>query len=244
VRRWFSYEAWHVIHLLSYLAVAVAVPHQLSEGQVLAAGSVERVYWIALYVLAFGAIFIHRAAKPVISSLRHRVRVNRVETIAPGVVSIHLTGSKLRELNAAGGQFFVWRFWTGRTWWHSHPISLSAVPTDTSARITVRDLGAGSKGISSLPPRTRVSFAGPYGLFTDASRIAPKLAIVVAGIGITPVRALLEHSALRKGEATIVLRASTAEETYLWDEILDLARAKGATVYTMIGRRATKPLGA
>ena len=243
VRRWFSYEAWHLVHLLSYLAVAVAVPHQLSEGQVLAAGSVERVYWIALYVLAFGAIFIHRAAKPVIASLRHRVRVDRVETIAPGVVSIHLTGSKLRELNAAGGQFFVWRFWTGRTWWHSHPISLSAVPTDTSARITVRDLGAGSKGISSLPPGTRVSFAGPYGLFTDASRIAPKLAIVVAGIGITPVRALLEHSTLRKGEATIVLRASTAEETYLWDEILDLARAKAATVYTMIGRRATKGPG-
>jgi predicted ferric reductase len=238
VRRKFSYEAWHVIHLISYAAVLVAVPHQLSEGQILAAGSVERVYWLALYILAFGLIFVHRVARPVVASLRHHVTVDRTETIAPGVVSIHLRGVELGALGAAGGQFFVWRFWTGRTWGHSHPISLSAVPTETSARITVRDLGAGSNRISALPPGARVSFQGPYGLFTDASRAAPKLAIAVAGVGITPARALLEHSILSPGEATILLRASTVQETYLWDEILELARAKGATVYTMIGRRA------
>ena len=47
VRRKFSYEGWHIVHLLSYVAVLVAVPHQLSVGGILSAGSVERVYWIA-----------------------------------------------------------------------------------------------------------------------------------------------------------------------------------------------------
>ncbi len=79
----------------------------------------------------------------------------------------------------------------------------------------------------------------PYGVFTDAGRTAPKLAIVVAGIGITPFRAFLEDSKLQPGEATILLRASTREETYLWDEVLELAREKGARVYTMVGKRST-----
>ncbi|MET4704747.1 ferredoxin reductase family protein [Frigoribacterium sp. UYMn621] len=238
VRRKFSYEGWHIVHLLSYVAVLVAVPHQLSVGAILAAGSVERVYWIALYVLAFGSIATYRFAEPVISTFRHRLQVSRVERVAPGVVSIHFSGRNLRSLESAGGQFFVWRFWTGRTWWHSHPISLSSVPTDTSARITVRDLGTGSSAISSVRPGTRVSFEGPYGMFTDAGRTAPKLAIVVAGIGITPVRAFLEDSKVRPGETTILLRASTQDETYLWNEISELAAKKGARLYTMVGKRA------
>jgi ferredoxin-NADP reductase len=154
------------------------------------------------------------------------------------VVSIHLSGRRLRSLESAGGQFFIWRFWTAGTWWHSHPISLSSVATDTELRITVRDLGGGSRSISSVPPGTRVWFEGPYGIFTDAGRTAPKLAIAVAGIGITPVRALLEDSTLRPGEATVLLRASTLEDTFLWNEIDELARAKGAKVVTIVGPRA------
>lgn len=238
VRKKFSYEGWHMVHLLSYIAVLVAVPHQLSVGGILSAGSVERVYWIALYVLAFGSIATYRVAEPVISTLRHGMRVDRVETVAPEVVSIHLSGRNLRSLESAGGQFFVWRFWTGRTWWHSHPISLSSVPTEKTARITVRDLGTGSSAISSVRPGTRVSFEGPYGMFTDAGRTAPKLAIVVAGIGITPVRAFLEDAKVRPGETTILLRASTKDETYLWNEISELAQKKGARLYTMVGKRA------
>ena len=71
-------------------------------------------------------------------------------------------------------------------------------------------------------------------------RTAPKLAIMTAGIGVTPVRALLEQSRLAPGEATILLRASTDEETYLWEEIAELADAKQATLYTMIGRRSRR----
>ena len=243
VRRKFSYEGWHLVHLLSYVAVLVAVPHQLSVGGIFAGGTFERAYWIALYILAFGSIATFRFAEPLVSSIRHRLRVQAVNEVAPGVVSITMSGRSLKSLRSAGGQFFIWRFWTGRTWWHSHPISLSALPSDGTARITVRNLGDGSNAITRVPVGTHVWFEGPYGVFTDAGRTAPKLAIVVAGIGITPVRAFLEDSNIRPGEATILLRASTTEETYLWDEVLDLARRKGAHVYTMVGRRSTGKRG-
>ena len=238
VRKKFSYEGWHLVHLLSYVSVAFALPHQFSVGGILASGSLERAYWICFYIFAFGSIATFRFAKPFFSSIRHRLRVESVDQIAPGVVSITMSGKHLRSLRSAGGQFFVWRFWSEHTWWHSHPISLSSIPTDATVRITVRNLGAGSNSITQVPIGTRVWFEGPYGVFTDAGRTAPNLAVVVAGIGITPVRAFLEDANIRPGEATILLRASTVEETYLWDEVIELARSKGATVYTMVGSRA------
>lgn len=239
VRRKFNYEGWHLVHLLSYLAVAFALPHQLSVGGVLSEGTAQRVYWIALYVLAFGSIATFRFIEPVVSSLRHRITVSGVTPVAPGVVSIHLHGRGLRALGSAGGQFFIWRFWTGATWWHSHPISLSAMPTDTTARITVRDLGAGSRRISRIPAGTKVSIEGPYGIFSDVARTAPKMAVMAAGIGVTPVRALLENPRLQPGEATILLRAGSVDETYLWDELREIAAARGLTLYTMVGHRAS-----
>jgi predicted ferric reductase len=237
VRRRFSYEAWHLIHLLSYVAVLTALPHQLSAGGVLADGTVQRVYWIGLYVLAFGAIGVFRFAVPVIRSARHDIRVAGVERVAPGVVSLHLAGRNLDRLQTSGGQYAIWRFWTGSTWWHAHPISFSAVPTATSARITVRDLGAGSAAISRVRPGTRVSIEGPYGVFTEAQRVAPKVAVVAAGIGITPVRSLLEHSEFRPGEATVILRGSDPGQGYLWREIGALRSMRGNSVYTMLGAR-------
>src|SRR5476651_358126 len=99
VRRKFSYEAWHLIHLLSYVAVLVALPHELSVGGLLAVGTYERTYWILLYVLAIGSIGIYRFIVPVVRSVRHDVRISRMERVSTDVVSIYLTG---RDLTALG----------------------------------------------------------------------------------------------------------------------------------------------
>jgi predicted ferric reductase len=237
VRRRFRYEFWHLIHLVSYVAVLVALPHELSVGGLLAVGTFQRAYWIALYVIAFGAIGVYRFLIPVVRSVRHDLRISRIERVSDDVVSIYLTGRNLTSLGSGGGQYFVWRFWSARTWWHSHPISLSAVPTGTELRITVRQLGRGTTQIARLRRGTRVWLEGPYGLFTDAGRTAPKLAVVAAGIGITPIRALLEHSRLAPGEATILLRGTSEAETYLLDELTAFANQREATLYTSLGRR-------
>jgi predicted ferric reductase len=237
VRRHFRYEFWHLIHLLAYVAVLVALPHELSVGGLLAVGTFQRGYWIALYVIAFGAIGIYRFVIPVARSVRHDLRISHIDRVSDDVVSIYLTGRNLTSLGSGGGQYFVWRFWSGRTWWHSHPISLSAVPTSTELRITVRELGKGTSQIARLRRGTRVWLEGPYGLFTDAGRTAPKLAVVAAGIGITPIRALLEHSRLAPGEATILLRGTSEAETYLLDELTAFAQQRQATLYTSLGRR-------
>lgn len=237
VRRRWPYEAWHVVHLLSYAAVLVALPHQLSAGSVLATGTPQRMYWIALYALAIGSIGFFRFVQPTVVSLRHRIRVVDVVDIAPGVASIHLRGRRLDRLGVRGGQYGIWRFWSSSTWWHAHPVSFSTLPSRDEARITVRGLGAGSTRLGRLGRGTRVSLEGPYGLFTDQARTMPYLAVVASGIGVTPVRTLIESATLRPDEATVLLRGSDPSQSYLWDEILEIGRRTGSRVYSMLGRR-------
>jgi len=237
VRRRMPYEFWYGVHLLSYAAVLIALPHQLSVGGLLAEGTGQRAYWIALYVLAIGGILVFRVARPMLQSLRHALRVERIEWIAPDVASIYLRGRDLARLGARGGQYFFWRFWSGGTWWHAHPVSLSAAPEERRLRITVRVLGEGTRRLARVPVGTRVSFSGPFGLFTDAARTAPRLAIVAAGVGVTPVRALLEAGDVAPGEATVLLRASTEDALFLADELQTLADERGARLYSSVGPR-------
>jgi len=243
VRKVLPYETWHAVHLLSYVAVVLAVPHQLQQGQVLAETTWQRAYWIALYAAALGCVVWFRFVRPAARSLRHRVTVAGVQPLGDGVVSIHLTGRGLSALAARGGQFFMWRFWAAGTWWHAHPLSLSAAPTAHSLRLTVRALGRGSAALAQLQPGTPVSFEGPYGVFTDSSRSHAKVAVVASGIGITPVRAFLEDLKAPPGSVTILLRARNERETPLWGEVHEWARARGHHVFTSIGPRGHGPAG-
>jgi ferredoxin-NADP reductase len=98
-------------------------------------------------------------------------------------------------------------------------------------------LGAGSAKLLALKSGTRVSFEGPYGLFTEEARTTPKAVFVGAGIGITPIRALLEASNLAPNEATVILRGSDPEDVYLWQETYDLCVEKSASLRVIVGHR-------
>ncbi|QIM17954.1 oxidoreductase [Leucobacter coleopterorum] len=239
VRKRLPYEVWHAIHLVSYAAVVVALPHQLSAGAVLGEGTLQRTYWITLYVVAFASILVFRFVRPIVATLKHSFRVLAVERVSNDVVSIYLSGDNLDAFQAVGGQYAVWRFWSRGTWWHAHPLSFSAAPNPAAVRVTLKVSGAGTRAIAGVKPGTRVSFAGPYGTFTSKTRTSPYLSIMSAGIGVTPVRALLEHSALRPGEATILLRGSDSSQTYLWGEVERLAQLTGSSISAMVGRRAS-----
>jgi ferredoxin-NADP reductase len=177
---------------------------------------------------------------PLALTLRHRVRVESVEPVgAPedGVVSVTLRGDGLDRLRVRGGQFFIWRFLAPGQWWQAHPYSLSAAPRGDRLRITVRALGDGSAALARLRPGTPVALEGPYGIFSEASRTRRRLTLVGAGIGVTPIRSLLETASFRPGEATVVLRTPDAADGWLLDEVRALSRARGATLITVPGGR-------
>jgi predicted ferric reductase len=229
------YESWHLLHLYAYLGVALALPHQLWTGGDLVSRPAARAFWWTAWGLTALAVLVFRVGLPVLRSLRHQLVVDRVVREAPGVVSVHLTGRDLHALPVRAGQFFVFRF-AGDGVTRGNPYSLSAAPDGRSLRITAKDLGDGSRRLAGLRPGTRVWVEGPYGRLTSDARTQPKLAVLTAGIGLTPGLALLQET---PDDAVLVHRTHAADDPLLAAELAALER-RGVRVVRLAGPRADR----
>lgn len=229
VRRRLRYETWYFVHLYAYLGVALAFSHQLATGSTFVGRPGARAYWYALYAVTLGSLVLFRLALPLWRSARHGLEVVRVIDEGPGVVSLEIGGRRLDRLKARTGQFFTWRFLTRHHWWEAHPFSLSAAPDGRRLRITVKGLGDYTTSLRDVPPGTRVIVEGPFGGFRAAGR---GVALIAGGVGITPIRALLEDL---PGDIVVVYRASSEEEVILRAELDELAHRRGARLHYAVG---------
>jgi predicted ferric reductase len=237
VRRRLPYEWWYGVHLLAYAGIALAWFHQIPTGNELVLNTTAADYWRALYVATLALLVIFRLLAPATGFVRHRLRVASVVEEGPGVVSIRIEGRRLERLRARPGQFFVWRFLTRGRWWSAHPFSLSAAPDGRSLRITVKALGDHSAHLATLPVGTRVLAEGPFGVFTAAARRSEKMLLIAGGIGITPIRALLEEL---RGDVIVLYRVIAVDELVLRDELRELAARQGHTLHEVVGDHSTE----
>jgi ferredoxin-NADP reductase len=233
------YESWHLLHLYAYLGVGLSLPHELWTGADFVASPLARAYWWTLYLTAAASIVCCRIGLPIWRTLRHDLRVAAIVPESPGVTSVYLRGRHLDRMRVQAGQFFHWRFLGAPGWTRAHPYSLSAAPRPDLLRVTVKDLGDGSAEIGSLKPGLRVMVEGPYGRMTGATRRRRHLTFLACGIGITPMRALLESEFYRPGEAVLIYRARTAADFTFYAEIDRLARERGIAVHYLAGPRGT-----
>lgn len=232
VRRRLRYEAWYLVHLLAYAGIVLAWFHQLPTGNEFIVSPLAAAFWTALYVATLQFVVIFRVIQPVMGSVWHGLRVAEVIHEGPEVVSLRITGRRLDWLNARAGQFFTWRFLDRHRWWESHPYSLSAAPDGRSLRITVKGLGDFSKKVGAIKPGTFVVAEGPFGTFTDDVRARERVALIAGGIGITPIRALLEAMT---GDIALVYRVAHEAELIFRDELERLALARGILLHFVIG---------
>ena len=242
VRNQITYETWWVIHLYTYLGVALAFMHQILTGGMFIGHPLNRAYWIGLYIAVVIAIVTWRIAIPVIRSFKHRLRLSKIQVEGPGVVSLYISGVKLSELNAQGGQFFNWRFLTKDKWHESHPFSLSAAPTDTELRFTVKALGDSSSQIAAIPLGTRVVIEGPYGIFTrDMARQFKHVTLIGGGVGITPLRAIIDEIP-ETTSIDVLFRARSEVDLVLKQELDELSRSRHINVHYLVGSRSDYPI--
>jgi ferredoxin-NADP reductase len=136
----------------------------------------------------------------------------------------------------SGGQFFQWRFLTRDLWWQAHPYSLSALPQPPFLRVTVKVLGDHSRAVARLRPGTRVFVEGPYGAFTHHARSTGRVALIAAGVGTTPVRAMLEDLP-QPVDVAVVIRGSTPEDLVLHNEVVSLVGSRGGRCHAVVGPR-------
>jgi predicted ferric reductase len=231
-RRRLAYETWHFIHLYTYLAVLLAFSHQIAVGSSFVGSPFGRVYWWTLWGAALGTVLLGRVILPLWRNFRHRLRVTAVVPESDNVVSVYMTGRDLHQLGAKAGQFFLWRFLTRDRWWQANPYSLSAAPDGKTLRLTAKAVGDGSASLRSLKPGTRVFAEGPYGAFTTMHQRRTNALLIAGGVGITPIRALLEEI---RGHVVVLYRVNKPEDAVLSQELADIARARGAHLHVITG---------
>src|ERR1035437_5827845 len=234
------YESWHLIHLYAYLGVALALPHQLWTGKDFLTSTAATVFWWTLWAVAAASVLIWRVGQPLWRSLRHQLVVDQVRAENDRVTTVVMRGRMLHRLPVQAGQFLQWRFLDGPGFTRAHPYSLSAAPDGKTLRITAEHLGDGSLRLADLRPGTKVFFEGPYGRLHGGVRTRRKVLLMASGIGITPMRALLEELDQRPGDITVIYRTSSDQDRILVDELTGLAGRRQAGLFIVTGRRAIR----
>jgi predicted ferric reductase len=225
VRRDFRYETWYFVHLFTYLAILLAFSHQLSVGMDFAQHPLFTLYWYALYIAAAGVIIFWRFGGPAFLFWRHRFRVEKLEPAAKDVMSIYVTGRHLDEFRYRAGQFLIWRFLTPGRWWQAHPFSISVAPGHEYLRLSAKGVGDFTRKLPRLKPGSYVLIDGPHGNFTLNRTTKPKLLFIAGGIGITPLRSMLEALPAGTPPPVLVWAARTQADLALRSEIEALVRS-------------------
>jgi predicted ferric reductase len=234
-RRRLRYESWHLMHLYAYLGVGLALPHQLWTGQQFTDSTAKTVFWWTAWTAAAATVLIWRIGRPLLLNLRHQLRVTSVVHEGADIWSVHLEGRLLDRLPVEAGQFLNWRFLGRAGWTRANPYSLSAAPNGHHLRITAQVVGDGSEALRRLVPGSRAIFEGPYGRLSARTRTRPRVALIGAGVGITPLRALAEGLSYAPGEAVLVERF--ASHPVFAREVDELTRTRGLQVLRLPGHR-------
>ncbi|MEY3846344.1 MAG: hypothetical protein RJA66_611 [Actinomycetota bacterium] len=237
-RRKMSYEAWYIVHVLSYLSVLAAIPHQFSSGSDIHGKPVQTIFWVSLYLFVLFNLAWYRVFSPMIRGWKLGLKVAGTQTESSDSVSIYLEGKNISRLGGKAGQFYMLRVLTPTAWWRPHPFSLSAAPNDKYVRFTIGHRGDDTGALQHIKPGTNVMLEGPYGVFTEDRRTKEKVVLVASGIGIPPIRALAESVTGRPGDVTVIYRVRNAADAALLDEVRVLCASRGFKLEIMDGPRA------
>jgi predicted ferric reductase len=234
VRRQLRYETWWKLHLLSYFAVALSFMHQVLTGSLFIFNDTAKRWWIFLYLYTAFTLVMWRFVFRIVRSFRHQLTVDHVEMESDSACSIYIRGQKLHKIHARGGNFFEWRFLSKSLWGQAHPYSLSAAPTDSMLRITVKNLGDHSASLARVQAGTRVVAEGPYGIFTAIRSSGKRVVLIGGGVGIAPLRSILQEFT-PDTQIDLIYRVVRDEELILKKEIDSLITGKQIRVHYLVG---------
>ncbi len=217
VRKKLKFESWYWVHMIVYAAIALAFLHQIHVGGTFTAYPAFRYIWIAIYLFVALNVLYWRFGKVVVNFIRFKFKIDEVVHETDSAVSIYIRGNNLKHWHSKAGQFVLVRILTKQLVAQEHPFSLSYIPKQNRLRITVKGVGDYTKTLQSLKPGASVWISGPYGSFKRDISQNPKRLYIAGGVGITPLRALIEESAGEDG--ALIYGNKTVNDSIFLDEL-------------------------
>ncbi len=237
IRRQMSYETWYFVHLLAYVGFAMSFGHEIVLGELFANDAFSRWLWIALHV-GVGVMLIRGRWGRFVIAAMHPLHIVETRKLNKNTTELRLAGGGLHKMYGDAGQFVIVRPLVKGLWWQAHPFSLSAAPTTDGLRISVKELGDASTSIAHLPRGTRIAVEGPFGATTPQTISDRKVLFIVGGIGVAPVKAMLERLD-RRHQPIVLYRASRHDDLVYANELRGMARDLGGELMTLVGPTAT-----
>lgn len=233
VRKRLKYETWYYIHIFTYLAIFLAWGHQITFGGDFATNKNFILYWYAIYIVVFGNLLIFRFLRQLYLFIKYRFTVEKVIKETNDTTSVYISGKNLSQFKIKPGQFLILRFLDKKRWWQTHPFSLSFFPKDNLLRLTIKNVGDFTSEISQVKKGTPILIDGPLGTFTSKTAIKNKFLFIAGGVGITPIRALIEElSALKKD--IVLLYSNKTNDIVFKKELDELASKNKFIIYYVI----------
>lgn len=237
VRRKLRYEYWYFIHLTVYIAVLTAFWHQITNGTSLLSSELFKVYWISLYLIILGTLAWYRFGQVVWRAYKYQFTVSKVVKEADGVVSIYISTKRpLPDRFFIPGQFGIWRFFAQRLWWQTHPFTISN-GSGNQLRITPKAAGDYTSDLQQIKPGTKLFFDGPHGVFTTERLEGAKPLLIAGGIGITPIRAMLEGLGKRAKDSIIIYNVKGPADLALKAELETIIKKTGGKIYYIFSEK-------
>lgn len=222
VRRKLKYEWWYYVHVFNYLAIALIFlhVHELTETSDY---WIWPVFWFGLYAFTALNVLWFRFARPTLRLWQHKFTVSRVEDLG-AATSIYITGRNMEKFKIDAGQFMIFRFLQKGFWTQAHPFSLSWAPNGRELRITAKKLGDYTIELPKLQAGTQVLIDGPHGVYTEKLISKDKLLFIAGGVGITPIRSILESLGNRFPDKILLYSNKTRAEALLAGELAQLSK--------------------
>lgn len=219
IKKFMEYGTWHLGHLLMYLAVWLVFEHQFNSEDVSAGPAYY--YWYALNYSVFGILIIHRFLRPLIISLRHRFYIEKIVAESADVTSVYLTGRAMDRFSFKSGQFIHVCF-RAPGFREPHPFSLSMAPDGKHLRLSIKSSGDFTSRIKDLKHGTEALLEGPFGRFTEDAAVKSKYLFIAGGIGITPIRSMVESLSERGADFKLIHGIKTPADATFLEEFLGM----------------------
>ncbi len=133
------------------------------------------------------------------------------------MTSVYLTGRRIDRFMFRPGQYANVMF-LSKGYWSPHPFSFSAAPNGQFLRLSIKAIGDFTARIRELRPGTIALLEGPLGAFTAAAP-RDKYLMVAGGIGITPIRALIESLSEAGRDIVLVYAVRTVNDLVFASEL-------------------------
>ncbi|MEI8364529.1 MAG: ferric reductase-like transmembrane domain-containing protein [archaeon] len=225
-----KYELWYLTHLFTYLVIILAFSHQIENGMDLYSNNAFLVYWYVLYIIIIGLLVVYRFLVPIYNYYVHRFVVSRVVKENQDIVSIYIRGNKLNRFKFKAGQFGIFRF-LDKTFYEAHPFSFSRAHSEIELRISIKNLGDFTSKVHEIKRGTPIIIEGPLGTF-HKDRIKHKNVVLIAGgIGITPIRSLIEELTLDPSREITLIYSVKDDKDIVFREELNSLKEKNHNHY-------------